>query len=127
MVACANENEEVVREMLRRLQHELESLLVVDAPGVDNRLRAAFDADLLLRGLESHGLTQAVRIEAVMNTVQFLSRNSQLEILGARIPGVADVGEQACIAEDGVKPATQGWYLVGPGPIVIEDDPLPEQ
>jgi len=126
MVACANENEEVVREMLRLLQHELESLLVVDAPGVDNRL-AAFDADLPLCGLDSHEVTQAVRIEAVMNTVEFLSRNSQLEILGARIPGVADVGEQACIAKYGVNPATQGRYLVGPRPIVIEDDPLPEQ
>src|ERR1700722_5927249 len=117
----------MVRETLSRLQNELKSLLVVDVPCIDNRLRAAFDADLLLCDLDSHGVTQAVRIEAVMNTVQLLGRNSHLEILGARISGVADVGEQACIAEDGVNPATQGWYLVGPGPIVIEDDSLPEQ
>ncbi len=117
----------MVRETLRRLQHEFQPLLVIDSPRIDNRLRAAFDADLPLRNLCSHEGAHALRIETVVNTVQLLSRNPQLEILCACVSGMTDVGEQASVAEDGVNPGTQRRYLVGPRSIVIEDDPLSEQ
>src|SRR5690349_2323637 len=117
----------MVWKPLSRLQRHFQPFFVVDASCIDDRPGTARNADLLLRDLQRDVCAQALRIEAVVNAEQFLSRNPQLEIFSPGVLGVSDAAQKAWMAENPADPRTQGWNLVRPRPVVIEHDPLPEQ